>query len=698
MKRILTPILIFIAFSLNAQTAKQSLDLSNLINYLQIKEDRICSGKVPIDADVKALVTQIYNFEQKKLVAQKNQNLTLTGQVSGQYVTESFSVLRGSDIFLQKDLMVLASGDVHIDGNIYGGRVVGNANGQNLFIKTSGKIYLNGNIRLSDGGNGDAVNEVLATTNTAKQYASSLQSAHQTMAAIKYQTLSFEGGTGGSVILIAQEIVFSGNIQAGNGGQGYQGGKGGDGGSHGLFAGSVSFVGNKTFKAGNGGAGGKGGFTKCTGGDGGAGGNALLIVPCGTADGSLGGSFFDQTGGAGGTGGAGNAGGNATNFVLATNGCDGGNGGTGGSGTSTISGGAGNGGAGGAGGTGGKGGDGRGTGTNAERSSGSGGNGGNGGLGGIGQGGNGTDVTGCNDGGNGGMGTGGAGGTAGAGGTGGLASGNGTNGNGGNNGTGGTGGIGIGGKAGSATGCGRTAGSVGIGVGGGAGAALTSAPAAGTGGNGGSLGGTGNAGSPGSFNNGSSGTGGTPCPLGAICTISCTCQTVLAVEFTNFDAQAKGKTVAVQWETATEEKSKDFNIERSVDGKNFKNIGVVSAKGYSNTPQYYNFIDESPLSKALYRVKVMDMNGQPTFTKVVTVVTNQKTAKLKVYPNPVGTEGYLNIETVSEIRNITITNSLGQVVMTAQTAKINISQLAKGLYNVSVQTNEETLTDKFFKQ
>jgi hypothetical protein len=71
----------------------------------------------------------------------------------------------------------------------------------------------------------------------------------------------------------------------------------------------------------------------------------------------------------------------------------------------------------------------------------------------------------------------------------------------------------------------------------------------------------------------------------------------------------------------------------------------------------------------------------------------------KIVPNP--TSETINIETSNGqiIRNVTITNSLGQVVMTFENVTtIDLSPLTKGVYFVSFETNKGIATQRIIKK
>ena len=72
----------------------------------------------------------------------------------------------------------------------------------------------------------------------------------------------------------------------------------------------------------------------------------------------------------------------------------------------------------------------------------------------------------------------------------------------------------------------------------------------------------------------------------------------------------------------------------------------------------------------------------------------------KVYPNP--TNSILNLEYISDITNVTITNMLGQVVVSkklnASSAQIDMSNLTNGIYLVKVEAGNVSKTIKVFKK
>lgn len=76
----------------------------------------------------------------------------------------------------------------------------------------------------------------------------------------------------------------------------------------------------------------------------------------------------------------------------------------------------------------------------------------------------------------------------------------------------------------------------------------------------------------------------------------------------------------LQWETAYEEDTDLFMIEKSTDGITFNNIGTVEANGNSDDEKAYRFMDTG-LGKdnSYYRLKVVDTKGTSSYSQVATV-------------------------------------------------------------------------------
>ena len=170
---------------------------------------------------------------------------------------------------------------------------------------------------------------------------------------------------------------------------------------------------------------------------------------------------------------------------------------------------------------------------------------------------------------------------------------------------------------------------------------------------------------------------------------------VLPVELTYFKAKTVGKTVQLEWETASEKNGKSFIIERSQDLDTFEVIGEIDAVGESIDRQQYIFVDDGPSEGVnYYRLRIVDKNDDFNFSKTVDAVIYSDNPLFTVSPNP-------SFPTQIRVKNnlinpdeIILTNSLGQnISIQGTTMEGNFMDLfpnqalCSGIYVLSLKLN-----------
>jgi ELWxxDGT repeat protein len=184
---------------------------------------------------------------------------------------------------------------------------------------------------------------------------------------------------------------------------------------------------------------------------------------------------------------------------------------------------------------------------------------------------------------------------------------------------------------------------------------------------------------------------------------------ILPLTLLDFTATLTGKSVQLAWSTSTEINTKDFIIQRSTDGNNFENIGMVAAAGNSAQNRDYAFSDAGALSlgvnKIYYRLQMNDKDGKFAHSKVASVTLHNNNARFSVYPNPV--KDVLNVSFSSSAAQATIiitdqqgkTLHIQQVTNMQQGSKVavNIASFKGGMYYVQVKTNEDVQSIKIMK-
>ena len=177
-----------------------------------------------------------------------------------------------------------------------------------------------------------------------------------------------------------------------------------------------------------------------------------------------------------------------------------------------------------------------------------------------------------------------------------------------------------------------------------------------------------------------------------------------ALPVTGLDLNVKlaGSNVAVTWSTLTEINTKEFQVEKSSDGVNFKLIATKTAGGNSNTGKTYSINDAlaSP-GKYYYRIKSIDIDGKETFSDIKSLVYGDESAMMKVGPNPF--QNSLVVTNLTDVNRIDLLDLNGRIVLTKliktdKTITLETSQLPAGMYQLkSSKKNGSFTTIKVIK-
>jgi parallel beta-helix repeat protein len=158
----------------------------------------------------------------------------------------------------------------------------------------------------------------------------------------------------------------------------------------------------------------------------------------------------------------------------------------------------------------------------------------------------------------------------------------------------------------------------------------------------------------------------------------------LPVKLLSFTGYNKNNTNLLHWTTASELNNLGFNVQRSTNGIDFKNIGFVQGNGTTNTLSRYNFIDTKPNNAInYYRLEQMDIDRNYEYSNIITIKNNIDIQTI-VYPNP--TTDILNISTDDYTKPITITDVIGHVIYSNNNTPltIDISDFIAGTYFVKI--------------
>lgn len=148
------------------------------------------------------------------------------------------------------------------------------------------------------------------------------------------------------------------------------------------------------------------------------------------------------------------------------------------------------------------------------------------------------------------------------------------------------------------------------------------------------------------------------------------CFSALPVGLTNFKIQNSDYSSHLSWETASEQNSDYFIIERSREGATFESIGTVNAKVNSDQQQFYQFTDSQPLSGiSYYRLKMVDLNGSIRYSSIIS--SNRTENPIQVIPNP--NSGTFQVVGLYGTNLLELTDLQGKFIQTKETNEGSIS-------------------------
>lgn len=183
----------------------------------------------------------------------------------------------------------------------------------------------------------------------------------------------------------------------------------------------------------------------------------------------------------------------------------------------------------------------------------------------------------------------------------------------------------------------------------------------------------------------------------------------LPVTLVNFTANLNNSNAVLNWQTVTEINSSYFNVQRSLDGKNFTNIAKINAAGNSSLQLSYTHTDPSVVKmysgKIYYRLVEADKDGSYRYSKIISLELPFADKYINILPNPVHDILQIQLNKFEGNTVISIYDIKGkklqskEVKLTGnQNIYFNVASLASGIYLLKVSDAVEGKTLRFIKQ
>ncbi len=182
----------------------------------------------------------------------------------------------------------------------------------------------------------------------------------------------------------------------------------------------------------------------------------------------------------------------------------------------------------------------------------------------------------------------------------------------------------------------------------------------------------------------------------------------LPVVLAEFKGTIQNKKALLQWKTASENNSKHFELEKSLDGINFRKIATIAAAGNSSSLRQYSYPDPEVLVEMnYYRLRSVDIDDQSKLSNTVLLKVPGVVQDMQLLGNP-----FKNTLTIRFVRSpevkgeLRLTDMAGRLVAKRVIGqgeqlvewKLPSGAMASGTYVLQAFINGRTYTSKVVKE
>ena len=185
---------------------------------------------------------------------------------------------------------------------------------------------------------------------------------------------------------------------------------------------------------------------------------------------------------------------------------------------------------------------------------------------------------------------------------------------------------------------------------------------------------------------------------------------VLPINLVSFTGNLNSNNKALlQWRVGNNEMIGQIEVEKSIDGKEFKTAALVFTSEKDGVEDYMFYETLSSFEKVMYRLKITSKSNEVSYSRIIifqnkTIVSNN----LKVIGNPVKDQLMLNFTATSDkVIEIRIYDMTGRMVMTNKHKSVKgdnmisfplASSMTSAMYTVEVNNGSDVFSKKFIRQ
>lgn len=175
---------------------------------------------------------------------------------------------------------------------------------------------------------------------------------------------------------------------------------------------------------------------------------------------------------------------------------------------------------------------------------------------------------------------------------------------------------------------------------------------------------------------------------------------ILPLKLASLDAKAEVCDAVLGWVTMSEDGVSHFDVEFSTDANSFAKVGSVEAK-HNTTGGHYSFRYGQAGTQGYYRLKMVDIDGEFTYSDTIIVKTTSCTSAISLYPNP--SHDFIKMVGLKEGQQIVVADNNGAAIRklnsTGVSLQISLQGYAAGSYIIQVVEGGKVISShRFIKQ
>ncbi len=165
----------------------------------------------------------------------------------------------------------------------------------------------------------------------------------------------------------------------------------------------------------------------------------------------------------------------------------------------------------------------------------------------------------------------------------------------------------------------------------------------------------------------------------------------LPVRIVNFSAKQINKSIQLNWKVENEVNFKQYAVEYSIDGKDFKELKTIAATNQSQ----YSYQTEKIDANQYYRLKLIDNEGKFSYSQTITLNFKLSNLNFSVYPNPAKDNINIQLKNLNTNCVLQLVDATGKVVKKIDSISndihISTKHLVNGMYHIQVIENNQII-------